>query len=197
MNLKNNIIYLLLIAVLIYPVYVSAQQNDSLTVNYSVINSIPQNAAVYFNGSYTGNTPYRFLPQAIDSGINVSVKMNNFVDYTFNISKSDLPFNKTISLIPKNNKAGVKDKLVIENKNNFFNTPRKPIPIFVSALVTAGGAALSIVYKTLANKRYDEYLISGDRSKLDQTKKYDLISGVGLAAFQVGFTSLIYFLLIK
>jgi hypothetical protein len=197
MNLKNNIKYILLIAVLIYPVYISAQQNDSLTINYSVINSIPQNAAVYFNGSYTGNTPYRFLPQAVDSGIDVTVKMNNFVDYSFHVNKSELPYNKTISLIPKNKNAGLKEKLVMENKNNFFNTPRKPIPIFISALVSTGGAALSIVYKTLANKRYDEYLFSGDRSKLDQTKKYDLISGVGLAAFQVGFTSLIYFLLIK
>jgi hypothetical protein len=196
MYLKNNIKYLLLIAVMMYPVSLSAQQNDSLVINYSVINSVPQNAAVYFNGSYTGNTPYRFLPQSIDSGIDVTVKMKGYTDYSFHLNKTDLPYNKTISLIPKN-KSGLRDKLVIENKNNFFKSPRKPIPIFISALVATGGAALSIYYKTLANKRYDEYLLSGDRDKLDQTKKYDLISGVGLAAFQVGFTSLIYFLLIK
>lgn len=197
MNLKNNIKYILLVTVMIYSVSISAQQNDSLAINYSVINSIPQNAAVYFNGSYIGNTPYRFLPQAVDSSLEIIIKMKGFTDYSFRISKSELPYNKTITLISKTGKSGIKNKLVFENKNNFFKTPRKPVPIILSALVTTGGAVLSIVYKTLANKRYDEYLISGDRSKLDQTKKYDLISGVGLAAFQVGFSSLIYFLLIK
>jgi hypothetical protein len=197
MKLKNNFKYILIAAALIYSTNIFSQQTDSLTINYSVINSVPQNAAVYFNGIYTGNTPYRFLPQAVDSSIDVVVKMPGYIDYSFHINAADLPYDKTISLVPKNKRSVLKDKLVIENKNNFFNTPRQTVPVVLSALVSAGGAALSIIYKNLANKRYDEYLLSGDRSKLDQTKKYDVISGVGLAAFQVGFTSLIYFLLIK
>jgi len=197
---KNKIlnIYLSLLFLLI-SITAFSQEKDSLKINYSLINSIPQNAPVYFNGGYIGNTPYRFMFGSADSvnGIDVIVKMKGYIDFSFRVVKEDLPLNKTVNLIATGKNPALRDKLVIEKKSSLFKSPRKVVPIVLSSLVAGGGAILGYVFKTQANDYYDEYVNTGDRSKLDKTKKYDLYSGLSLAAFQIGFTCLIYFLLIK
>jgi hypothetical protein len=196
----NKVLKLLIIILLVCIVSVRsfAQQEDSLKIDYNYINSIPQNAKVFLNDSLAGETPFRFVNPAGDSSrsISITLKLEGFIDYSFKINPEDMPVNKTISLVPKNKLSLTNNNPVEENTVNFFKTPRKIVPIVISSVVAAGSGVLSYYYKKLANDRYDEYLATGNRDKFDQTKKYDLYSGIFLAAFQVGFAVFLYFLLI-
>ena len=174
-----------------------AQGNDSLVIDYNLINSIPQDASVFINGEFAGKTPFRFTSDIIDS-VNASefkIKLDGYVDFVLKIDRTLLPVNKTVTLVSRS-LSTIKEEIVFENKGSYFKTPRKVVPIVLSGLVTAGSAALTYYFKSLANDTYDEYLESGDRSKLDKTKRYDLFSGVSLVVFQAGLAGLIYFLLI-
>lgn len=195
-NRLSVIFFLLLLLVMIS--FTFSQNKDSLTIDYNLINSVPQNADVYFNGSKAGSTPYRFIFSPDDSvnGIDVVVKKKGYIDFSFRINKADLPLSKTVALISSARNTSIKDNLVIEKKNSLFKSKRKIVPIVISSVFAGTGAALGFLFKSKANDYYDQYVFTGDRTKLDETKKYDLLSGISLAAFQVGFTSLIYFLLI-
>jgi hypothetical protein len=173
-------------------------QSDSLKIDYGFINSIPQNAEVYVNGRHWGETPFRFTKASIDSlsSVNITIKLKDYIDYSFTLNVSEMPVNKTITLVPKNKLSLKEESSVEENTVNYFKTPRKIIPIVISSAVTAGSGILSYYFKKLADDNYDEYLATGNRDKFDKTKKYDIYSGVFLAAFQVGFAALIYFLLL-
>jgi len=177
------------------PVYAQ----DSLTINYSFINSIPQNAKVYLNDTFAGETPYRFTAEQTDTTkpLNIVLKLEGYIDFSFSITGSELPLNKTITLVPINKHSLKKEQTVIEDKSSYFKTPRKIIPIVVTSVISAGSGVLSYYYKKLANERYDEYLTTGNREKFDETKKYDLYSGIFLAAFQVALAGMLYFLLIE
>ncbi len=57
--------------------------------------------------------------------------------------------------------------------------------VLTTTAVLLGGT--TAYYKIKADKLFDEYLSSRDKEKLDQTRKYDLISGITLTAFQINF----------
>lgn len=195
---KNKIIIALAFLMYCSALKTYAQNEDSLKIDYNYINSIPQNAGVYMNDSLAGETPFRFINPSIDTvkGLVITVKLEGYFDYSFNVTSADLPLDKTINLVPVN-KLSLKENNPVEiNNNDYFKSPRKIVPIVVSSVITAGSGVLSYYFKKLANDRYDEYLATGDQRKFDQTKKYDLYSGLFLAAFQIGFAVLIYFLLI-
>lgn len=191
-------ILLLVIAGNIFCLNSFAQNGDSLKIDYNYINSVPQNAEVYLNDKLSGETPFRFPKQSVDTlnSVTVTLKLKGYIDYSFNLPASDMPVNKTINLVPKNKLTVKDDSKVEENTVNFFKTPRKIIPIVVTSVISAGSGVLSYYFKKLADENYDEYLATGNRDKFDKTKKYDVYSGVFLAAFQIGFAALIYFLLI-
>ena len=195
---KNKIISVIIFLVSFSAAELYAQQRDSLTIDYNYINSVPQNAKVYLNDSLAGETPFRFVNRDMDTskGLVITIKLEGYIDYSFNVTEADLPLNKIVNLVPVNKLTIRENKQVEVNDNNYFKSPRKVVPIVVSSVITAGSGVLSYYFKKLANDRYDEYLATGDQKKFDQTKKYDLYSGLFLAAFQIGFAALIYFLLI-
>jgi len=196
--MQNKIVKILSAIFIFLAVCTFAQTQDSLTIKYSFINSVPQNAKVFINDTYSGETPYRFTNEQIDTTkpLSIILKLEGYIDYSFNVSAGELPLNKTIMLVPLN-KMSLKDgQTVVEDKSSYFKTPRKVIPIVVSSVISAGSGALSYYFKKLANERYGEYLATGNRDKFDETKKFDLYSGIFLAAFQVGLVGLLYFLLI-
>jgi PEGA domain len=195
---KNKIISVIIFLVSFSAAELYAQQRDSLTIDYNYINSVPQNAKVYLNESLAGETPFRFVNRDMDTskGLVITIKLEGYIDYSFNVTEADLPLNKIVNLVPVNKLTIRENKQVEVNDNNYFKSPRKVVPIVVSSVITAGSGVLSYYFKKLANDRYDEYLATGDQKKFDQTKKYDLYSGLFLAAFQIGFAALIYFLLI-
>ncbi len=198
MQTKKNLRILAVIIVIILASQTDAQQEDSLTINYSYINSIPQNAKVYLNDTLAGETPFRFTRQQIDTSmlLNIVLRLDGYTDYSFTVAASELPLNKTITLLPVKGLTPKKEQDVVQDKSSYFKTPRKVVPIVITSSVAAGSGILSYYYKKLANERYDEYLKTGNRDKFDETKKYDLYSGIFLAAFQVALAGLLYFLLI-
>ncbi len=195
--MQNKYLKIISVSFILFTV-LSAYSQDSLTINYSYINSIPQNAKVYLNDTLAGETPFRFTAEQTNTTkpLNIVIKLEGYIDYSISITSSELPLNKTITLVPINKLSLKKEQTVIEDKNNYFKTPRKIVPIVVTSVISAGSGILSYYYKKLANERYDEYLATGNRDKFDDTKKYDLYSGIFLAAFQVALAGLLYFLLI-
>lgn len=175
-----------------------SQSGDSLKIDYNYINSVPQNASVYLNDKLAGETPFRFTKESADTltSVTITLKLKGYIDYSFSLNKSDMPVNKTVNLVPLNKLAVKEGNNIEENTVNFFKTPRKIVPIVVSSVISGGSGVLSYYFKKLADENYDEYLATGSRDKFDKTRKYDLYSGIFLAAFQVGFAALIYFLLI-
>ncbi len=53
---------------------------------------------------------------------------------------------------------------------------------------------ISTYFKLKADKKFDAYTITGEQTLLDQTFKYDLISGILFTALQINLGTLIYFL---
>ena len=167
--------------------------SDSLKIDYNYINSVPQNAEVYINNRLIGNTPLHFKWGDSLFPKQMKIKLKGFADYFESINDYIL-INKTINLIPV--KGSVKLNLVKEDKSTYFDEPRKVIPIVISSLVTAGAGLSAYYFKSLAIENRDFYEDFGDQSALDRKKKYDVISGVSLAVFQLGLGVLVYFLLI-
>lgn len=165
-------------------------QEDSLTIKYNYINSIPQNAEVYIDDTLAGYTPYRF--SAEKHPVSILLKMKGYPDVSIT---ADYPLNKTVMLIPLNKKNV--SPLVEENKQTAFKTKRKVIPIAMFSILTAGSAISAYYFKKLANDKYDEYSLTGDKTLLDKTKRYDLISGISIGLFQAGLAGLLYYLFIE
>lgn len=63
----------------------------------------------------------------------------------------------------------------------------------VGTAITLG--ATTAYYKLEADKKFDEYQKTNDPAALDQTDKYDLISGITFVAMQINFGLILYFFL--
>jgi len=189
---------IILVIVLFSASILFSQQNELPEIIYNYINTSPQNAAVYLNGSYIGSSPCRFANNIIDTtGKNeIIIKLSGYHDFNFEFGFADVPLNKSFSLVPKNSMVDDK-QVVLKNQLQLFNTRRDFIPVTISAILTAGSAIISFYFKRMANERYDEYLFTGDPNTLSKTQKYDVYSGIGLCAFEVSFVSLLYYLVIK
>jgi len=174
---------------------VKGQSSDSLTIGYNYINSIPQNSQVFLNDSLVGFTPLYFMPDKdIKPGSQFIIKQNGYIDYTIK-TDGENKINKTIILI--SSKPGKLLKNPVEvNKSQYFAKPRKVLPIVITSALTAGAGILSYYFKKLANDNYDSYSFTGDQNALTRKKRYDLISGISLGAFQISFAGLLYYLFI-
>jgi hypothetical protein len=94
-------------------------------------------------------------------------------------------------IIPRNLRANEKIKLNftgIVKGQSFFE--RNIFKILVGGIVALGG--VSAYYKLKADNNFDQYQSTGEQYYLDQTHKFDLISGITFGALQVGFCFLIY-----
>ncbi len=190
MNLKNLKYIISLFAFLLLASKCYCQQSDSMIIPYTTIDSRPQNAEVFLNGEYAGETPFRILlKDSLEKQI--TLKKKGYFDYSFNISASDGPQNKLISLVSS---GGVRPvNLVQEDKPHLFNKPRKIIPIAVSAIVTIASGISAYYFQSLAIENNDAYFNYGDLNALDKKRKYNVISGVSLGVFQLGFAAFLYF----
>ncbi|MCC6866557.1 MAG: PEGA domain-containing protein [Ignavibacteria bacterium] len=184
-------LYLILYFILISDLY---SQQDSLTLKYNFIDSYPQNAEIKLNGEFLGSTPFYFTWK--DTIFPKQLKLNL---PGFNEINEDVLSNEIINKTYKLNPSGkyIVNNLVNENKGSYFKVKRKPLPIILSSLITAGSGFFAYYFKSLANENAKEYDISGDKTAIDRKKKYDLIGGISIAVMQVGFGALIYFLFIE
>jgi hypothetical protein len=165
-----------------------AQQEDSLTIEYNYINTIPQNAQIFINGEFAGNSPLFFKYSPIR---NISIKLDGYAQIDYTPEAGENLLHKTFKMVPL---TGVKEKEIVMKEKSFaFQKQIKIIPLIISSSVTAVSAIMAYYFKSLAIQKNDDYIITGDPALLDKKKKYDVIGGVSLAVFQAGLCALIYY----
>ena len=188
MKVKNKIL-LIIFTLACSAVYAQ----DSLVIKYNYINSAPQDAMVYFNDEFRGNTPLFFTWQDSVFPKVMKITKRGYSDYIENIQEIT-GINKTVNMVSNSGNNILNS--VKEDKASYFKRPRKILPIVVSGLATFGAGASAFYFKTLAIDNRNAGEETGDLQALDRQKKYDLISGISLVVFQAGLGALLYFLLI-
>jgi hypothetical protein len=139
------------------------------------LNTEPQDAYVYRDSELVGHTPL-FIPVGSEE---IVLKKPGYEEKLLNIY--DIKSDQKIML----NFTG-------ETKGeNFFK--KNIFKILVGGIVALGG--VTAYFKLKADNNFDKYQSSGDKYYLDQTHKYDLVSGITFGAVQVGFGFLIYYFL--
>jgi hypothetical protein len=90
--------------------------------------------------------------------------------------------------------SGVKPELEfigqLKGENFYESTLFK---VLIGTAIALG--ATTAYYKLEADKSFDDYQITGDSASLDQTEKYDLISGITFVALQIDFGLILYLFL--
>lgn len=150
--------------------------NLAYNFNSSVyLNTNPQDVNVYSKDSLIGNTPL-FVPLNYKQ---VELSKNGYQG-------------KTIRLNQLNSNRLIELKYTGENiTKNFYE--KGIFKILVGTMVLLGGT--TAYFKLKADKRYDSYLSTENQAYLDQTKKFDTISGITMTALQINFGILIYYFL--
>jgi hypothetical protein len=192
--LKRKIKIIPVLIILAFPAGIFAQLSDSLRIDYNYVNSLPQNAGVYMNDELIGSTPLFFTWNDTLFPKEMKIKMKGFADFNEHIADG-LRINKTYNLVPLT--GSVKINLVKEDKQTYFKNPRKVVPIVISSIVAIGAGISAYYYKSLAVDNRDIYDQTGDPAALERKNKYDILSGVSLIVFQLGFTAAIYYLFIN
>lgn len=141
-----------------------------------LIDSDPGDANVFVGDSLIGYTPL-FIPQGINK---LRLEKKGYESRI--ISDSDIELNKPIQL----NFTGEISTESFVDKTLF--------KILAGSMLLLGAA--TAYYKLEADDSFEEYEVTGDPSLLDRTDKFDTISGITFAAFQINFGVLIYFFLV-
>jgi hypothetical protein len=143
--------------------------------NKTIIDSNPQD--VYVNN---GDSLLGFTPILVDK---------NFVELY--LSKPGYS-NKIVSTEEVN--SGNKPELTFLGEvkdESFYNTTL--FKVLVGTAIALG--ATTAYYKLEADKKFDEYQVTGDPGLLDQTDRYDIVSGISFVALQINVGLIIYFFL--
>jgi hypothetical protein len=192
MKLQSNVLILIVIW---YVVSQStfAQQYNSDSINHSnndsikskseiavrevLLNSFPQDVYVFFKDSLVGNTPL-FVHSSYGT---LTLKKPGYDDLV-------ISFNEIIpGKIPSMHYTGE------EKERSFFE--RDIFKILTAGILVLGGT--SAYFKLKADDKFEQYEFSGDGKLLDETRKYDLISGISFTALQINFGLLLYFFLVE
>ncbi len=154
--------------------------NKTIRLNYkfkkeTYLQTNPQDAYVYSNDSLIGHTP-TFISANVNK---VILKKPGYSDTEVGINH------------------GVKNQWV---NLNFTGKPEQEIfvkkPLFkflLAGIVTFGG--ITAYFKIKADNRFNNYQLTGNNKYLDETHKFDLISGISFGALQINFGLLLYYLL--
>lgn len=150
--------------------------------NYSFKSAVylqtnPHDAGVFIGDSLIGHTPL-YIPVTLK---NLMLKKPDYE--TKIIDPAELTGGKTIGL----NFVGRARKESFYEKNIF--------KYLVGGIVALGAA--TAYFKVKADKKFDEYQITGEPGLLNKTRKYDVISGITMGALQINFGALIYLFLVE
>lgn len=141
--------------------------------NYGTyLDSSPQDAYVFSGDSLIGNTPM-FINTAIK---NITLKKNGYSEYKLSGLTAEDHIKVNMNFIGNE-----------KQKSFFTSTAFKLLTGTALALGTA-----SAYFKLKADNKFDEYKITKDKSLLDQTDKYDLISGITFTALQINLGFIVY-----
>lgn len=155
----------------IFLLFVSADAQVKDTV---YLKTSPDDAYVYQNDSLIGHTPL-FLPDAVGK-----VKLTK---PGYENAEVDLSNYRNEKIILNFTGKQVQESFF---KSNAFK-------ILIGSLTALG--AVTAYFKIKADNRFSDYQDTGKKELLDQTHKYDLISGISFAALQINFGFLIYYFL--
>jgi hypothetical protein len=135
----------------------------------------PPDAHVIVNDSVIGYTPL-----LLASGYNnLMLSKRDYADKF--VSVDEINKNQLIKL----------EYIGDESNNSFYGSPK--FLILIGTAVALGAA--TAYYKLKADDSFDKYQITGDPGLLDETDKFDLISGITFTAMQIDFGTIIYFFL--
>jgi len=79
----------------------------------------------------------------------------------------------------------------VETGKSFFE--KDLFKYLLGGIVVLGGA--TAYFKLKADDKFEDYQFTGDQKLLDQTRRYDLISGISFTALQINFGLLLYYFL--
>jgi hypothetical protein len=153
---------------------------SDINLNYSlndqkILDTNPQDVNVFIGDSLIGFTPL-LLDQQQD---NYTLEKPNYLQK--NVSFQDIA-------------SGKKPELQFigqEKGKSFYETTL--FKVLVGTAIALG--ATTAYYKLEADKKFDEYQITGDPELLDQTNQYDVISGVTFVVMQINFGLILYLFL--
>ena len=142
---------------------------------FRYLDTAPQNASVFIEDSLIGYTPL-FISSRAD---HMELRKNGYLEKKLDM-KSSLNYRK-IDL-----------KFIgVPQSKSFFRT--EIFKYLLGGIVVLGGA--TAYFKLKADNRFSEYQATGLQYKLDETRKYDLISGIAMGALEINFGILIYYFL--
>lgn len=193
--LKRNIKKIICLIVLL-PALSFAQDSvsvyaDSVEIDYNFIDSYPQNASVYLNDEHIGNTPLFFMWKDSTFPKQLKINLKGFPEIS-EIIQSNKTLKMKYNLNPVNSKL-IND-IVKEDKEPYFKTKRKVVPIVLSSILAAGSGIAAFYFKSQASENQKNYDIFGDPAELEKKKDNNLLGGISIVAFQIGFGALMYFL---
>jgi hypothetical protein len=153
---------------------------DDIKLNYNfrsevILDTKPQNVYVFNKDSLIGFTPL-FIPVDLEK---LHLQKPGYLgkevypDEIYSLQKIKLDF------------------IGEEKKENFFEGTL--FKLLVGSVVLLGGSTAYI--KLEADKKFEEYLITGDEELLNQTNRLDVISGVTFIAMQINFGFIMYLFL--
>lgn len=153
---------------------------SNLNLNYNLNNkllldSYPQNAHVRESDSLLGFTPM-------------------LLEENFQTLLLQKPGYEDKLITQQEIAAGVKPELQFTGQVKGESFYESTLFKFLVGTAIALGATTAY-YKLEADKNFDEYQITGDQALLEQTDKYDLISGITFVALQIDFGLILYLFL--
>lgn len=174
------------------PVILNA--DTTVTANFSYyydFRSDPSNAGVYKNDTVLGFTPLRYKADRLLTGL-LLFKRENYRDHFFDMNDYDPVDGALVKLKLKDNSKP--EQYVLINKGTQFKTTRNLPAILGLATASLAAGYFAFDFKTKANSSYDQYTISGNKEKLDDSRKYDKYFAAGLVLMQAAIAGLVYFL---
>jgi hypothetical protein len=149
---------------------------ETKIVNYNftsetLIETIPSDVYVYSDETLIGFTPLK-VPKNIQE---LRLSKPGYIE------KKILPEDNPIQIVKLDFNGKIKSE-------PFVNTTL--FKVLTGSAIALG--AITAYYKLKADDKFDEYRFSGNKKFLDETNKYDTISGISLALFQINFGYIIY-----
>lgn len=155
----------------------SIKSESHVVFNEVLLNSSPQDAYVFYNDSLIGNTPL-FVQSSFR---NLTLRKSGYDD--IKVLFNDITPSKLVSM----NYNGQ------EKEKSFFE--KDIFKILTAGIVVLGGT--TAYFKLKADNKFEEYQFSGNSNFLDDTRKYDMISGITFTALQINFGLLLYYFLVE
>jgi len=140
-----------------------------------LVDTQPQDAGIYSKDSLIGFTPL-LLEQGKGEYL---IRKNDYLDKTIDFQEISLGEKPQLQFIGQ------------EKGESFYESTL--FKVLVGTAVALG--ATTAYYKLEADKKFDEYQLTGNPDLLDQTDRYDIVSGVTFVALQINFGLILYLFL--